>query len=170
MRRLGILTSQLILNHWSTEKQLRLRSDNTNIQTFVFDPLEMSDLEFTVDIAQGSMAGIDKDALNAFYMNLLSSQQITFEDFLMVADFPKKEILLGKLNERNQQAQQMQELQNNLNKLQEENIKLTGAKSVELLGNEERKVFDAAKRMALKKQLLEEAEQQNMEAQGMGQE
>lgn len=108
MKRLAIITAKLILKHWTQEKQMRLRGDNSNIEEFVFNPMEMEELEYTVEISPGSMAGVDKDALNAFYLLLLNSQHITFEEFLLVADFPKKEVLLTSLKERNnQQAQQV---------------------------------------------------------------
>lgn len=160
MRRLALLTSVLIVNHWTVEKQLRLRSDNTNVEQFVFDPIKVQDLEYTIDIASGSMAGIDKDSLNALYLNFLNGGHITFEDFLLVSDFPKKEILLSRLSERNQQAQEMEQIKQTIKQLNQENILLRGAKSPEMLNHEEKKVFDEAKRMAIKERMMMEAQEQ----------
>jgi hypothetical protein len=111
MKRVGKLTASFVVNHWSDEKQFRLRDENSNIETIVFDPMKMSDLEYTVEISVGSMAGISKDAFNGFLLTLVQSQIISPEDFLHVADFPKREILLKKLLERQQQQQQIQQVQ-----------------------------------------------------------
>lgn len=149
MRRLALITAGLIINHWTTEKRLRLRSDNTNIEEFIFDPMKMQDLEYTIDVSPGSMAGIDKDSLNAFYLQLLQMQHIPFDDFLMVADFPKKELLLKKFTERNAQAQQLQEAQAQMQETQKQNIALKGKISPEMLNPEEKKVFEEMARQEM---------------------
>lgn len=162
IRRTAIIIASLIIKYWSQEKRLRLRSDSTNIEEFLFNPIEVQDLEYTVDIAQGSMAGIDKDALNGFFLNLLGGGHITFEDFLQVADFPKKDLLLKKVSERNDMAAQFQELQAQLEKINQDNIVLRGSRSSELLLPEEKKVFDQLKTQALvEKMVASEAGAQN---------
>jgi hypothetical protein len=160
IRRLGIITAQLILNHWSEEKRFRLRTDDGQIEDIVFNPLTMEDLNYTIEISAGSMAGIDKDALNAFFMGLLDKQHITFEEFLLVADFPKKEMLLTKLRERMQKDQSVQEVQGQLEQLQAQNIKLRGLIDKGLVLPEEQKVFEAASKQALLAQLMQEEEAQ----------
>ncbi len=108
MKRLSQLVGALILYHWSEEKQFRLRDENSNVNDIVFDPLTMRDLKYSVDVSPGSMAGINKDAMNSFFLQMYQAQIITGEDFLTVADFPKRQILLKKMQERNLQAQQLQ--------------------------------------------------------------
>lgn len=169
MRRLALITASLIINHWSTEKRLRLRSDNTNIQEFIFDPMKMQDLEYTIDISPGSMAGIDKDALNAFFKGLLDGQHIPFEDFLLVADFPKKEVLLKKLQERNAQAQELEAVQAQMQELQRQNIVIKGKMSPELLSSEEGQVFEEMARQELLAQATQIQPQMGNMAAGNGQ-
>jgi hypothetical protein len=158
MKRLGLITASFIKHYWTDEKTLRLRADGFDIQEYYFNPIEIQDLKYAVEISPGSMAGIDKDALNAFYGNLLAQGHITAEEYLSVADIPKKEIILKALEKRNQQAQQMQEMQAQVQQaqaqyeqqiasIQEENIKLKGALDtgrqigIDLLGPEEKKIF-----------------------------
>lgn len=172
IRRLGILTSALVLNNWSSEKRFRLRSDNSNIEEVVFNPIRMQDLGYSIDIAAGSMAGIDKDALNALYIQLyqLSQGQMTFEDLLMALDVPKKEMLLAKLKERNTQAQELEQIQAQLQELQNQNIQLRGLVNPNLVEGEEKKVFDMASKQALINQLMQQAqaEQEQLAQQQIG--
>lgn len=158
IKRLGIITSQLILNHWTEEKTLRLRGDNGDIEEVVFNPLTMHDMGYTVEISPGSMAGIDKDALNNFFMTLLDKQHITYEEFLLVADFPKKEMLLTKLKERMEKEQSAQDLEAQLQELQAQNIQLKGLVNPNLVEGDEKKVFDMASKQALLNQLMQQAQ------------
>lgn len=160
MKRLAIITAHLILVHWTSEKEFRLKSDDSQVEDVVFDPIRMEDLGYSVTISPGSMAGLDKDALNAFYMQLLDKQHITFEEFLLVADFPKKEILLKKLREKQEKDQTLQEVQAQLEQLQIENSSLLGMVNPELLDGEQKKIFDVAAKMALKEKLLAQAQAQ----------
>lgn len=157
MKRLAMLVASRVLNHWTAEKSLRLRDDAGKIEEILFNPLEMEDLEYQIDISQGSMTGVDKSAINAFYYGLLQGGFIDINTFLSVAEIPKKEIVLSRLEEQMAQQQQandqqvqaqMQELQNQLMELQKQNIALKGAldqgkvAKAELLLPEEKKVFD----------------------------
>lgn len=165
IRRLGIITASLIINHWTTEKRLRLRSDNSNTEEFIFNPIEMQDLEYTVDIADGSMAGIDKDALNNLWLQFFqaSGGAMTFEDLLMVADVPKKEIILTRLKERNEQEAKIQEVASQLEALQMENAKLKGLVSSGALLPDEKKVFDMAAKQALLNELSQQEQAQQLQ-------
>jgi hypothetical protein len=158
IRRLGIITSVLIINHWTEEKRYRLRGDNSKIEDVVFDPLAMQDLEYTVDISEGSMAGIDKDALNAFFLQLLQGQFITMEEFLMVSDFPKREILYTMLKARQEKEQGLQDVQAQLQELQAQNAQLKGLVNPNLVEGDEKKVFDMASKQALINQMMQEAQ------------
>ena len=159
MKRLGSLVASLIINNWSTEKTLRLTSDTAGPEEILFDPIKMSDLGYSVEIAAGSMAGIDKDALNSLYLNLLAQKVITPKQFFLVADLPKKEIILKSIQDDEQvQVQQMQaEFQAQLEQanaqsveIQKENLKLKAAIDSRLLTREEQKlVQDVAREEAI---------------------
>ena len=98
------------------------------------------------------MAGVDKDAINMFYMTLLNQGKIDLESFLAVAEIPKKEVLIKRMegkNEETAQAQQaIQALQAQLQALQTENVTLKGAldsnrlSEVELMNPDEKKLLD----------------------------
>ena len=90
-------------------------------------------------------------------MTLLDKQHITFEDFLVVADFPKKELLLSKVKERMEQEQTLQQVQAQLQELQNQNIQLKGLIDSGLVAGEEKKVFDVAAKQALLNQLMQHA-------------
>jgi hypothetical protein len=159
MKRLGTITAHLILIHWTDEKNLRLRADDGVIEDVVFDPVKMTDLGYTFEIAEGSMAGIDKDALNGFFKELLAGQHITYEEFLLVADFPKKALLLSKLKERIEKDQSAQKLQSQLQELQQQNITLKGLVNPGLVSaGDEKNLFDQAAKQALLNQLMQQAQ------------
>lgn len=112
MRRLALLTATLIENHWTQEKRLRLRADDNSIEEVVYDPIEQQDLEYTIDVSPGSMAGVDKDSLIAFYLMLLNGQHIDMDMFLAATpEFPGKHVLVKKLKEKMDQQNQMQQVQ-----------------------------------------------------------
>ena len=162
MKRLARLVSSLIINNWSTEKRLRLNTDTASVEELIFDPLKMSDLAYSVEITPGSMAGTDKEALNSFYFNMLAAGHIPFKEFLLVADFPKREILLKSAMEREKmqgeqeaqaqeqammQQQQSQDQSNQeLIKLKTENMKLRATINPELLSKEEKQILEEVMR------------------------
>jgi hypothetical protein len=111
MKRLAEIVGALILEHWTDEKRLRFRSADGKIEDLIFNPIEMQDFGYTVEIAPGSMAGTDRDSLNQMFMNMLDKNQITIQEFLAVAEFPKREVLLEMVKERDQVQQQLQSLQ-----------------------------------------------------------
>lgn len=151
MKRLGKLVASLIINNWSTEKKLRLNSDTSGSEELIFDPIKMSDLDYSVEISAGSMAGIDKDALNSLYLNLLAQKVISPKQFFLVADIPRKEIIMKSLEEEsqmqleqsNQESQmQMNEINSQVAELQKENMKLKALINPDLLSKEERNALD----------------------------
>lgn len=160
MRRLALIDANLIKNHWTQEKTLRLRADDNTIEEIIFSPEELEDLEYSVDIAPGSMAGVDKDALIAFYLMLLNNKHISFDMFLAACpDFPGKHTLVKMNKEANVQGQQIQQAQQayeaqiqqvsqQMEEVHAENLKLKKAHdlkrqaSVDLLGPDERKLAD----------------------------
>lgn len=151
MKRLGKLVASLIINNWSTEKRLRLNSDTSGTEELLFDPIKMSDLDYSVEISAGSMAGIDKDALNSLYLNLLTQKVITPKQFFLVADLPRKEIIMKSLEDESmlqieqiQQESQAQLEQANASfiEIQKENLKLKAMINPDLLSVDERKALD----------------------------
>lgn len=151
MKRLGKLVASLIINNWSTEKRLRLNSDTSGSEELIFDPIKMVDLDYSVEISAGSMAGIDKDALNSLYLNLLSQKVISPKQFFLVADLPRKEIIMKSLEDESmlQIEQIQQESQAKLDQanasfieIQTENLKLKAMINPDLLSADERKALD----------------------------
>lgn len=157
MRRLAILTAILIENHWTSEKRFRLRSDDSQIEDVVFKPFDIQQLDYEISIAPGSMAGIDKDALNALYLQLfqVSGGQMSFEDLLLVSDFPKKDILLKRIKERNEQAQATEQLQAEVERLMTENASLIGLVNPNILPNEQKQVYEMASKQALLEKIVQ---------------
>jgi hypothetical protein len=164
MRRLAIITAQLILNHWTTEKQFRLRGENSQIEDVVFDPIRMQDLGYSISISPGSMAGLDKDAMNALYIQLFqlgaASGAMTFEDLLMIMDFPKREMLLAKLKERAQEAQAIEELQSQIQELQTQNSSIVGLINPALLESEQKQIYEVAMKQALLEKVMSQQQPQ----------
>ncbi len=135
IRRLGSLISKLILQYWTDEKVLGLESNNSGYSQLIFNPLEMQDLEFNIDISEGSMAGIDKEAFSALMLQFLGAGHITFDNFLEVAEIPKAARLREMSKENQDIAQQLEAIQ-------QENIILKGQLSPESLSPEEAEIFN----------------------------
>ena len=169
MARLARLVCSLILNHWSEEKTLRFRNDQAEIEEFIFNPLEMQDLEYQVEMSPSSMAGVDKDAVNAFYMSIFLQGSIDLNSFLAVAEIPKKEILMKLMQGRDAQTQETQQaleqLQAQLQQIQTENVTLKGAldsgrlSEIELLSTDEQKVVESELKRAAINNLIEPSQQ-----------
>jgi hypothetical protein len=183
MRRLALITACLIENHWTEEKCLRLRADDNSIEEVTYNPIEMEDLEYMIDVSPGSMAGVDKDQLIAFYLTLLNTNHIDFEMFLAACpEFPGKHTLVKSYKEKNQQQQQIQQAQQQyeqtiqqqqqqMQEMQAQNIKLRGVlesgKTVtaDMLMPEEKKIFEQQGKQAVLKGVLDQHDQEmgNME-------
>lgn len=147
MKRLAKITGVLIINHWSDEKRLRMRTDDNEIEDFIFDPIRMQDLDYTVEIAPGSMAGVNRDSLNEFFKGLLDAQQITMLEFLAVADFPKREILIDLVRQREDTQMQMQQMQREL-------VQFKSLSAPSLLTPDEQAVLQAIQQEEMQKQIL----------------
>lgn len=147
IKRLGKLTASLILQYWTEEKTLKLEDVGGDHQQIVFNPLEMEDMEYEIDIAPGSMAGIDKDSFNAMLMQFLKGGHLTFDEVLQVGEFPRKEQILELYKQRNDTNSQLQQIQM-------ENIKLKAQISPELLTPEEAQMFEDMTRQELLEQQM----------------
>ena len=160
MRRLALITASLVVNHWTEERELRLRTDDNEIESVIFNPIDIADLDYTMDVTPGSMAGVDKDALIAFYLMLLNQQHIDFDMFLRASpEFPGKHTLVKLLKEKNIQGQQIQQAkqqyeqtiqqqQAQMQAQQIQNVKLKGVLesgrtvNADLLSPEEKRIFE----------------------------
>ena len=118
LQRLGKLLASDILQFWTTEKTLFLENKGGKHETIVFNPLSFKDLQYEIGIDEGTMAGIDRDAYNAYLSRMKQAGDITFSQYLQVADLPNKEKLLSFAQENDQTQQQAQELQGQLEELQ----------------------------------------------------
>lgn len=145
IKRLGRLAAALVIQHWTEERTLKLEDKGGNYEQVVFNPLDMVDLKYEVTIAEGSMAGIDKDSYNALLLNFLNGGQITFNEFLEVAEIPRAEKLLSFVKER-------MNIQGQLEQTQKQLIEFKGATNPELLTPEEAQVFEEIQRQKLLEQ------------------
>jgi len=140
MKRLGRLIASNIIQFWTTEKVLRLENKDGSHEAVIFNPLDMQDLDFEIDIAPGSMAGVDKDSYNAMLMGFLQSQHITFDQFLEVADIPKAEKLRELTSTEQQKAEAMEALQMEL-------LQMKGQFTPEALSEEEVEILEQSEMM-----------------------
>lgn len=177
MKRLGKLVASLIINNWSTEKKLRLNSDTSGSEELIFDPIKMSDLDYSVEIAAGTMAGVDKDSLNSLYLNLLTQKVITPKQFFLVADLPRKEIIMKSMEDEaamqleqvQQESQaQLEQVNTIVTDLQKENMKLKAMINPDLLSNEERKALDEILRVEALEKIKGNSEAINGQSQNQG--
>jgi hypothetical protein len=159
MKRLSKIVASLIIGNWSTEKKLRLNTENSDNREIIYEPLKMADLSYKVEIAPGSMAGIDKEALNGFILSLFDRKVIDGKSLLTTTDFPKREILLKQFNEANDIAAQQKEIEAQMQELQKENLKLKALVDPNLLVSEEKKIVEQIGRDETMAQINAQGEQ-----------
>jgi hypothetical protein len=135
MRRLGKLTAACIIQYWTSEKVLKLEKEGDQMVPFIYNPLEMQDLEYEVDISPGSMAGVDKDAYNQFLFNLMAGGQINLEQFSAMA-----EDTLPKMDKLTELVSQDQQIQEHLQELQMQNLMLRAQFQPQSLSEDEIKL------------------------------
>ncbi len=145
-----MLVAANIMVFWSDERRMRLRSENGDIEEAIFDPIRMQDFGYSIEMAPGSMAGVDRDSLNQFYSNLLDKGHITVAQFLAVADFPKKDILRDMINQDQQVQGQIQQMQNQI-------ILFKAVINPEMLTPEEKQAFEQIKAQELQNQFNQQA-------------
>ena len=160
LRRLSKLVASDIIQHWTTEKVLELEGEGENVMQIIFNPLEVQDLDYDIKSTAGVMAGVDKDAFNAFASQLLNSQKITFDQFVEIIDMPKSEKLKEFAQQNNQAAAEMQQVSEQLQlgqqenqQLQIQNLKLKAEISEALLSPEELKILQEVNRQELNDEL-----------------
>jgi|DEB0MinimDraft_6_1074348.scaffolds.fasta_scaffold04652_2 hypothetical protein len=134
IKRLGKLLASNIIQYWTNDKVLYLTEEGDQIDQIVFNPIGMQELEYEVEISEGSMAGIDKDSYNAMLFNLLNAGQITLKDILELGDIPKAKKLKAIVAERENTEAQLQQMQ-------QENILLKGQYAPQSLTEEEAEIF-----------------------------
>lgn len=154
IRRLGKLRASMIVQFWTSERSLKLENEGEETREIIFNPLEMMDLEYDVEIAAGSMAGVDKDAFNSYLHNLKRDGDITFKQYAELADQPKSEKLMQFADENDQVQSQVQELEGQVQQLQLENIKMKHKVSPELLTDDEEKMLLESQRQELTEQMV----------------
>lgn len=140
------LLSSNIMQFWDDEKVLYLETKGQEPEQIIYNPLEMIDMKYKTKTIPGSAAGIDSDAFNAMLLNFVQGQNISFDQFLQVANFPKADKLRELVNEQAQIAEQMQQLQAELEEAKIESIKARGSVDPTLLSKEERQVFEEIQR------------------------
>jgi hypothetical protein len=153
IRRVAFLTSSEILQNWTEEKTIAVNNGAGQIDQYIFNPLDMQDLVYEVELESSSMAGIDKEAHTASLRQDVLNGFITYDQFLDLANIPRKEKIITarqETNEIQQQIQekdaQIQEIAAQLESVQIENIRIKGEADIELLSNEEKQIFEQLKR------------------------
>lgn len=142
IKRLGELTASFIIHFWSDEKILRLTDDTGQIEEHIFDPIRMQELNYSIEIEPGSMAGIDRDALNAYYINLFQLGLTDKITTLKMLDFPKKQMAITAAEENDEVAAQLEQMQMQMERLQIQNAQLRQLINPELVSNEEARAVE----------------------------
>lgn len=143
IKRLGKLDAALIIQYWTDEKILELEDGDG--EQIIYNPLEIQDLEYEIEIAEGSMAGIDKESYNALLSQFLAAGHMTFPEFLEVAEIPRKEKIIEMVSKRS-------DIEGQLQQTQQELIKLKGNVNPQLLSPEEMAMFEEMQRQELLEQ------------------
>lgn len=134
IKRLGLLIAKLIVQYWTEDKTLALENIDGEYEQIIFNPLEMQDVDYEIKIAEGSMAGVDKESFNGFLATLLNAGHLSFEEFTDLAEMPK----MSKLNEI---AKNKNQITAQLEQLQQENLLLKGQFAPQSLSKEEAEAF-----------------------------
>lgn len=158
LKRLGFLIASDIIQFWSNEKVLKLEDMGAESKQVIFNPIDYQDLKYEVVMAEGTMAGIDKDAFNAYMYGLLNNNRITFGQYLQVVDLPKTKKLQEFAAENDETQAQVQDLQSQLEQVKVENLKLKAQVSPEFLTMDERKALEEVKLQEDNEQLVNNTE------------
>jgi len=142
IKRLAKLRAAMILQYWTSEKVLKIENEGEDHTQLIFNPLEFQDISYEIEISSGSMAGVDKDSYNALMASFLNNQHITFDEFLQVAEIPRKEKIRELVGQRDEQAQAIEEQTAQIEDLQRKMIRLKGSVNPELLSPDEKPIFD----------------------------
>jgi hypothetical protein len=140
IKRLGCHIAAEIIQNWDTEKVIEMEDTKNNVAEIVFDPAEMRDLVYEIDISQGSMVGVDKNSYNALLSQFMATQQISLKQLLQVGEFPKSEQLLALIEEN--EGEELQQAMAQIQQIQMEFIKFKGGVDTELLSPEEKNMYE----------------------------
>jgi hypothetical protein len=147
IKRLGKLIGSNIIQYWSYEKTLAIEGEDDSLEALVYNPLEMTDLMYEVDVAPGSMAGVDKQSFNYLLSSFMDKGNMSFDQFLQVAEIPRASKIRKIVGESEQINGQLEQLRN-------ENIMLKAANNIEMLNPEEMQVYEEL----MRQKALEEAQ------------
>ena len=124
-----------VMQFWTTGKVIGIDSKDGFDSQIIYNPLEMADIDFNIEIDEGSMAGVDKEAFNGMLYGMLVNQLISLPTFLQVADIPKKNELI-KLTDNAAQKQAI------MDQLQQQNVMLKYEHAPETLTPDEIKIAE----------------------------
>lgn len=112
MIRLGQLIASNIVKYWDKRKLLRVYDNDGRIQTLVFDPDRIYDLDYQVRMVPGSTVGISKESILAQSKDALVAGAIDAQTFFQINknSIPFATEAIQKLQERDQLTQQAQAL------------------------------------------------------------
>jgi hypothetical protein len=109
--RKGKLIASRIVKYWTTERLLRVTDSSTGqVQTVKFDPEMIKDLEYDIRVAQGELAGIDKEAMYDLMSTYVDKGWLTPKSFFQIVDVPNKRKILEELEKNDQQVAMLEQL------------------------------------------------------------
>lgn len=111
MLRLGKVTANMVAKHYTTRRKLQIYDANNMIKHIEFDPDQLNDFFYSVRVAPGTSAGIDKESMTQLMLQLTQLGVIQPKDFVEGTDLPKKGFILEKMEESDQVQAALQQLQ-----------------------------------------------------------
>lgn len=154
---LAYLICSDIMQFWVNEKILKVEDEAGDSRQVIFNPLDMADLQWEVEMQAGSMAGVDKDAFNNLLFTHLQAGLITPQIYWDNAEIPKTQNIKQAMMENDTQMQEVQaqmeqmqmqteQINAELQGTQIENLKLKKQLEIQtnqpLLSNEENKILE----------------------------
>lgn len=146
LKLLAELVASDLIQHEQSETVLDIEEVDGEFREVIFNPLELSDLEYDIEISSDNMAGVDKDAYNVFLTSLLNTGKISFKQYTQVLDIPRIEKLREFAEENDEISAQAEQLNSQIQQLQMENIKLKATINPGLLSKEELALFQESQR------------------------
>lgn len=112
MPRLGKLTASRIVKYWPAEKMMRITDSTTGeIKEVIFNPEEIKDLDYSIRVVPGTLAGTDKEAIFGVLEAFVEKGMITPKTFITIAPgIPYKKKILEEMEANDQQAAMLQQL------------------------------------------------------------
>lgn len=110
MKRVAEITVALIASEWTNEKIISIDDNEGELEQIVYSPVEMKDIEFDFIPSPGSMAGVDKDQLNAVIMKFVELGQMPLDIALRFIELPRSSEMLEAIRTDSELKQRLEQL------------------------------------------------------------